>query len=133
MSGEELDAQHYRSTLEKRYESNKQLARKIAEALGGTGEERVLNADLNILAWEEHAMSCAIPPWYSVNSELPHFRSDEAEQRTAPALAAVYTAGYEGNSIDRFLDRLMKRGIYSIIDVRSNPISRKYGFSQPGP
>ena len=72
-------------------------------------------------------------PWYSVNSELPHFRSDEAEQRTAPALAAVYTAGYEGNSIDRFLDRLMKRGIYSIIDVRSNPISRKYGFSQPGP
>ena len=64
-------------------------------------------------------------PWYSVNSELPHFRSDEAEQRTAPALAAVYTAGYEGNSIDRFLDRLMKRGIYpSLTCVRiPSPVS----------
>lgn len=41
--------------LEEQYEANKQLARKIADALAGTGEERSLQADLNLLAWEEAA------------------------------------------------------------------------------
>lgn len=41
--------------LEEQYEANKQLARKIADALAGMGEERVLEADLNLLAWEEPA------------------------------------------------------------------------------
>ena len=39
-------------SLEKRYEANKQVAGKIAEALGGTGEKRLLEADLNLLALE---------------------------------------------------------------------------------
>lgn len=42
----------------------------------------------------------------------------------------VYTAGYEGESIDRFMQKLLHAGIEQIIDVRSNPVSRKYGFSR---
>ncbi len=47
-----------------------------------------------------------------------------------PTRQTVYTAGYEGESIDRFLQKLLKAGIEQILDVRSNPMSRKYGFSR---
>ena len=40
-------------SLEKRYESNKQLGHKIAEALEGTGEEKTLTADVDLLAGDE--------------------------------------------------------------------------------
>ncbi len=41
---------------------------------------------------------------------------------------AVYTSGYEGLSIDGFLNRLSVAGIRHLIDVRCNPIARRYGF-----
>lgn len=41
---------------------------------------------------------------------------------------AIYTAGYEGKSVDKFLNLLMKSGIQRLIDVRYNPVSRRYGF-----
>lgn len=41
---------------------------------------------------------------------------------------AVYTAGYEGLSVDAFLNLLVRCGIERIIDVRSNPIARRFGF-----
>ena len=44
------------------------------------------------------------------------------------AKSAIYTAGYEGHMIDSFLNMLMFNGIMRIIDVRSYPVSRCYGF-----
>lgn len=41
---------------------------------------------------------------------------------------AVFTAGYEGLTIDGFLDLLVQSGIRRLIDVRHNPIARRYGF-----
>ena len=41
---------------------------------------------------------------------------------------AVYTAGYEGLSVDGFLEMLTRRGIKRIVDVRWNPVARRYGF-----
>ncbi len=63
-------------------------------------------------------------PWFTVNSDLPGKRK---EKRPIAALA-VYTAGYEGKTVDEFLNLLMKSGIRRLIDVRYNPISRRYGF-----
>jgi uncharacterized protein (DUF488 family) len=40
----------------------------------------------------------------------------------------VYTAGYEGQSIDGFLNMLVQQGIRLVIDVRNNPVARRYGF-----
>lgn len=40
----------------------------------------------------------------------------------------VYTAGYEGCSVDKFLSLLVDSGIERLIDVRINPIARRYGF-----
>ena len=49
--------------------------------------------------------------------------------KTVPTVApAVYTAGYEGVSIDTFLDVLLRNGIRRVIDVRHNPVARRYGF-----
>ncbi len=64
-------------------------------------------------------------PWYASRSEL-----QASLVPRAAALRAVYTIGYEGRTLDRFLDCLLQTGIETLVDVRSNPFSRKYGFSQ---
>jgi hypothetical protein len=67
-------------------------------------------------------------PWYATRSG----RSDLLPNPLPgpnQAPPAVYTAGYEGKSVDAFLDDLLKNGIQVVIDVRANPVSRKYGFS----
>ncbi len=42
----------------------------------------------------------------------------------------IFTVGYEGESVDHFFQKILNSGIEAIIDIRSNPISRKYGFSK---
>jgi len=70
----------------------------------------------------EHVYSAY--PWYTVNSEWK-----ERRKMSLPvADVGVYTVGYEGLQIDGFLDLLLRAGIKTIIDVRANPVSRKYGF-----
>ena len=64
--------------------------------------------------------------WYAINSELemaPKLSNKIAE-------IAVYSAGYEGETIDHFFNKIIKNGIKNIIDIRNNPVSRKYGFSK---
>ena len=45
-------------------------------------------------------------------------------------MQAVHTSGYEGQSVEAFFNRLLKQGIGVVIDVRANPVSRKFGFSK---
>ncbi len=61
-------------------------------------------------------------PEYAVLSE----RKKLAQRSTAEL--AVYTAGYEGLSVDAFLNGLIANGIHQLIDVRMNPIARRFGF-----
>ena len=68
-------------------------------------------------------------PWYAVNSELPQ-RDLVSLQRPKSPVPAIYTVGYEGKSVDAFFNELLSRGLDALIDVRANPISRKYGFSR---
>ena len=68
-------------------------------------------------------------PWFALNSKLPE-RDSVSVQRPKKARPAVYTAGYEGRSVDAFFNDLLKRGIHVVVDVRANPVSRKYGFSR---
>lgn len=67
-------------------------------------------------------------PWFALNSTLPE-RHAVPVQRPPSAPPAVYTAGYEGRSVDAFFNDLLVRGIQVLVDVRANPVSRKYGFS----
>jgi len=42
----------------------------------------------------------------------------------------LYTIGYEGISLEEYLNRLIKNDVKVLVDVRNNPLSMKYGFSK---
>jgi len=64
--------------------------------------------------------------WYASRSEIRSISFPLSN----PQKGVIYTIGYEGKSIDKFFQKLLKTGIKNIVDVRNNPNSRKYGFSQ---
>lgn len=64
-------------------------------------------------------------PEYTALSELV-----DPQPARHVATPAVYTLGYEGSSIDRFLRGLIVHGISRLVDVRNNPVSRRYGYSK---
>lgn len=43
---------------------------------------------------------------------------------------AVFTVGYEGLSVDAFLNKLIGQNIMAVVDVRNNPQSMKLGFAK---
>jgi uncharacterized protein (DUF488 family) len=47
-------------------------------------------------------------------------------------MTTVYTIGYEGTDIDRFVATLKAVGVHFLADVRALPLSRKKGFSKNG-
>lgn len=65
-------------------------------------------------------------PWYAKNSKFRHNTNTIKSARPT----AIYTLGYEGFTIDGFLNYVLIKGLRAIIDVRNNAISRKYGFSK---
>lgn len=75
-------------------------------------------------------------PYYAINStiadkhlskskmlDLNNYRSNEVE-------TILFTIGYEGISLERYLNRLIKNNIKVLCDVRKNALSMKYGFSK---
>lgn len=68
-------------------------------------------------------------PWYASKSELAQYvpKDVPAPPQRKPA---AYTVGYEGKSVDAFFNGLLASGMEGILDVRANPISRKYGFAK---
>jgi uncharacterized protein (DUF488 family) len=76
-------------------------------------------------------------PYYACRSEildriLPS-KKDRKEILSATPTAtekALFTIGYEGDSIDGYLDRLIQNNVRLLCDVRRNPLSRKAGFSR---
>jgi uncharacterized protein (DUF488 family) len=67
-------------------------------------------------------------PWYATKSVLKDLiPANLPESPKAPP--AVYSMGYEARSVDSFFDTLLRRGLRQIVDVRANPVSRKYGFA----
>ena len=64
-------------------------------------------------------------PWYASRSELVE------QEPQHDAEMAIYTSGYEGRSVDSFLNNLLTHGIRGVLDVRRNAYSHKYGLSGP--
>jgi len=84
----------------------------ISEIYGKLSEQKLIN-----LIYDKYA-------WFTINSDLPGRRKG----KRPVAEKSIYTAGYEGKTVDEFLNLLMESGISRLIDVRYNPISRRYGF-----
>lgn len=57
---------------------------------------------------------------------LERIRAEKAKVQSEP----LQTIGYEGRSLETYLNTLIKSGVTILCDVRRNPLSRKYGFSK---
>jgi len=62
-------------------------------------------------------------PWFTVIS-----KASKPRQAMPVAEPAVYTVGYEGISVDGLFNHLLEKGIRKVLDVRRNPVARRYGF-----
>lgn len=62
--------------------------------------------------------------YYTINSKDASRRAT----RPGPAPLRIYTAGYEGRTIEGLLNVLLRAGISHLIDIRANPVARRYGF-----
>jgi hypothetical protein len=78
-------------------------------------------------------------PFYATRSEIARrvLEGDEAAmerieiaRQPTRQVAAVSTIGYEGRSLEGYLNELLRARVSLLCDVRRNPISRKYGFSK---
>ena len=78
-------------------------------------------------------------PYYTINSEIIDrifYRAEDKEYFNNEKLKYIqhdqvlFTIGYEGKSIEAFINMLIQNGVKLICDVRKNPLSRKYGFSK---
>lgn len=77
-------------------------------------------------------------PYYAINSEIIDrlFSSPELDllkngkSQLKQSTQVLFTIGYEGKTIESFINLLIKNDIRLLCDVRKNPISRKFGFSK---
>jgi hypothetical protein len=76
-------------------------------------------------------------PYYATRSEILDKLRLELEARAGIAAArptrqpgGILTIGYEGRSLESYLNELLRAAVTVLCDVRRNPLSRKYGFSK---
>ena len=77
-------------------------------------------------------------PYYTINSEIVGrlFHNNELERFNCEKETYVqteqilFTIGYEGKSIESFINSLIQNDVRLLCDVRKNPLSRKFGFSK---
>jgi len=51
-------------------------------------------------------------------------------QKVHSSKTILFTIGYEGISLEGYLNKLITNGINLLVDVRNNPLSMKFGFSK---
>ena len=75
-------------------------------------------------------------PFFAINSEVLDDVLDAVEAASVrsptpkPRGRTVFTLGYEGVALERFLRSLVIHDVRVLCDVRRNPLSMKYGFSK---
>lgn len=75
-------------------------------------------------------------PFFAINSITAEsiLTNDELEKvnKAKPKgnKTILFTIGYEGISLEEYLNRLLKNDVKVLVDVRKNPLSMKYGFSK---
>ncbi|MCF7857999.1 MAG: DUF488 domain-containing protein [Candidatus Cloacimonetes bacterium] len=75
-------------------------------------------------------------PYYAIrskrylNNNEKELVQKEREKVYSQKEKILFTLGYEGISLDAYLNKLVKNNIALLCDVRQNPISMKYGFSK---
>lgn len=76
-------------------------------------------------------------PYYAINSEIitKHLNAtqiasvEKKDHRKTFTNHTLFTIGYEGRSLEEYLNILLISGVRTLCDVRKNAYSQKYGFS----
>jgi hypothetical protein len=75
-------------------------------------------------------------PYFAINSiKASEILNDDEiakikKARPKGSKTTLFTIGYEGISLEEYLNRLIKHDVHVLVDVRRNPLSMKYGFSK---
>ena len=75
-------------------------------------------------------------PYYAIKSKIADKYLNEEDlnsirkQIPANAEKCLYTIGYEGISLENYLNKLIKKDVKVLCDVRKNSLSMKFGFSK---
>jgi len=104
------------------------------EGLGFSIQEqlpKVRGNELMKLVYEQY-------PYYAINSLKAAVIMDHEGMNRINAIKEqfkqteqiLFTIGYEGVSVENYLNTLIKNDVRVLCDVRNNPLSRKFGFSK---
>lgn len=75
-------------------------------------------------------------PFYAINSTIAEKMLEskyfERIKNATPSgnTIVLFTIGYEGVSLEKYLQKLLLNNVKLLVDVRRNPLSMKYGFSK---
>lgn len=75
-------------------------------------------------------------PYFAINSIKANdiLSAEELQKiinvRPKSDRTVLFTIGYEGISLEEYLNKLIKNNVQVLVDVRKNPLSMKYGFSK---
>ena len=75
-------------------------------------------------------------PYFAINSEIASKYMSKGELKIIENFKhknkepKLFTIGYEGKSLEQYLNSLIQNNIKVLCDVRKNALSRKYGFSK---
>jgi len=75
-------------------------------------------------------------PYWTIQSKIAEsiLTQDDLEKinqsKPQSTKTVLFTIGYEGISLESYLNRLLKNDVKVLVDVRNNPNSMKYGFSK---
>ena len=75
-------------------------------------------------------------PYFAIHSEIAERYLNKAElnrvfqNKPSSTKTILYTIGYEGISLEQYLNKLIGKDVKVLVDVRNNPMSMKYGFTK---
>lgn len=75
-------------------------------------------------------------PYYALNSTIldevldKEGKKEIVAHRNETETPCLFTIGYEGISLEAYLNKLIKNGVKALVDVRKNAMSMKYGFNK---
>ncbi|MEP6750088.1 MAG: DUF488 domain-containing protein [Bacteroidota bacterium] len=75
-------------------------------------------------------------PYFAIHSEIaerylsPEELQEVVRYKPSASKTILYTIGYEGITLEQYLNNLIGKDVQVLVDVRNNPMSMKYGFTK---
>lgn len=116
-----IDETDYFKTLK---DQDKKLLLETKSLYGNMNADALMkHTYLNFPYWATKSLKAE-----SILTETQFKRIEESKPKSNKT--TLFTIGYEGISLEEYLNRLIKNDVKILVDVRNNPLSMKYGFSK---